>query len=117
MWGVRWADSLTVYQPKYQSRSEVYVRTNLPQRFPKGNFSFLASVRHEYRSAVLIPSGTELRRASGTHAVSGLIEVRLYTATLYWQARNIGGSRNYELPEYLRNRTLNFYGVRWEFWN
>jgi hypothetical protein len=117
LWGVRWTDSVTVYQPMYQSRSEVFVRTNLPKRFPTGNFSFLASLRHEYRSAVLIPSGGMLQRAAGTHAVSGLLEIRLYSAVLYWQARNIGGSRNYELPEYLRNRTLNFYGVRWEFWN
>jgi hypothetical protein len=118
LWGVKWADTIGLYRPQYQARSEAFIQTNLPERFPKGNFGFLLSVRHEYRSASLIPSGPgEVLRASGDHALSSILEIRIATAVVSWQVRNIVGSRNYQSPDYLRPRTINFYGVRWEFWN
>jgi hypothetical protein len=118
LWGVKWADTIGLYRPQYQTRSEAFIQTNLPERFPKGNFGFLLSVRHEYRSASLIPSGPgEVLRASGDHALSSILEIRIATAVVSWQVRNIVGSRNYQSPDYLRPRTINFYGVRWEFWN
>lgn len=118
IWAVKWSDTASLYRPQYQTRSELFIRTSLPQRFPKGNFGFLLSARHEYRSATLIPTGTSaVLRASGLHAVSTLLEIRIATAVVSWQVRNTVGSRNYEAPDYLRPRTTNFYGVRWEFWN
>ena len=77
----------------------------------------LISARHEYRSASLIPSGTELLRAQGERTVSSLIEVRIYDAVISWQVRNVVGTRNYQTANYLMPRTTNFYGVRWNFWN
>ena len=56
-------------------------------------------------------------RAAGDHSLSTLLEVRIATAVISWQVRNTVGSRNYQAPDYLRPRTTNFYGVRWEFWN
>jgi hypothetical protein len=118
IWAVKWKDTLSLYRPQYQTRSEFFVRTSLPNRFPRGNFGFLLSARHEFRSATLIPAGTAgVLRASGSHAISTLLEIRIYTAVVSWQVRNTIGSRNYEAPDYLRPRTTNFYGVRWEFWN
>ena len=117
MWAVQWTDSSRFLRPQYQARSEVFVRTNLPERFPRGNFGFLLSVRHEYRSKVLFPVGTAVLPAAGEHAVSSLLEIRIATAVVSWQVRNVVGSRNYLAPDYLRPRTTNFYGVRWEFWN
>ncbi|HET9425609.1 MAG TPA: TonB-dependent receptor [Gemmatimonadaceae bacterium] len=118
IWAVKWADTASVFRPEYQTRSELFVRTGLPRRFPAGNFGFLLSLRHEYRSATLIPSGPgTVLRASGDHAISSLLEIRIATAVISWQVRNVVGSRNYQAPDYLRPRTINFYGVRWEFWN
>jgi hypothetical protein len=117
VWGVQWLDSSRFLRPQYQSRSELYVRTNLPERFPRGNFGFLFSVRHDFRSQVLFPIGTEVLPAAGEHAFSALLEIRIATAVVSWQVRNVVGSRNYLAPDYLRPRTTNFYGVRWEFWN
>ena len=116
---LRWNDTgAAVYRPKYQTRSELYLRTTLPDRFPDGNFGLLISARHEYRSASLIPSGTStLLRAQGERTVSSLIEVRIYSAVISWQVRNIVGTRNYQIADYLMPRTTNFYGVRWDFWN
>ena len=118
IWGVQWLDSALLMRPQYQTRSELFVRTNLPQRFPRGNFSFLFSARHEYRSATLVPMEPDAALpAAGEHAISTLLEIRIATAVLSWQLRNMVGSRNYQAPDYLRPRATNFYGVRWEFWN
>ena len=117
LWAVQWTDSSRLLRPQYQSRSELFLRTNLPERFPRGNFGFLFSVRHEYRSKVMFPIDSIVLPAAGEHAVTGLLEIRIATATVSWQVRNVVGSRNYLGPDYLRPRTTNFYGVRWEFWN
>ena len=117
LWAVQWTDSSQFMRPKYQARSEVYVRTNLPQRFPRGNFGFLFSVRHDYRSKAFFQIDSASLPAAGEHAVTALLEIRIATAVVSWQVRNIVGSRNYLAPDYLRPRTTNFYGVRWEFWN
>jgi hypothetical protein len=117
VWGVRWQDSAGLMRPQYQTRSEVYVKTGLPQRFPRGNFGLLFSTRHEFRSRTMIPVDGVALPASGEHTLSSLLEVRIQTAVVFWQVRNVVGSRNYQAPDYLRPRTTNFYGVRWEFWN
>ncbi len=115
---LRWNDTAaSAYRPKYQTRSELFVRTTLPGRFPDGNFGLLISARHEYRSASLIPSAGSEFRAQGERTLSSLVEVRIYSAVMSWQVRNIVGSRNYQTAGYLMPRTTNFYGVRWDFWN
>jgi hypothetical protein len=116
---VRWNDTASIYRPKYQTRSELFVSTSLPERFKSNEFSMLISARHEYRSASLIPSGNpaELLRAQGERSISTLLEFRIYSAVVSWQLRNVIGTRNYQTPNYLLPRTVNFYGVRWEFWN
>jgi hypothetical protein len=117
LWAVQWMDSSRLLRPRYQARSELFIRTGLPHRFPRGNFGLLFSVRHDYRSRVMFPIDGGVLPAAGEHAVSSLLEVRIATATVSWQVRNVVGSRNYLAPDYLRPRTTNFYGVRWEFWN
>jgi hypothetical protein len=115
---LRWTDTTAVYRPQYQTRSELIVKTTLPDRFPNGNFGLMLSARHEYRSASLIPTGTATPlRASGSHELETLLEIRIYAAVVTWQVRDVVGTRNYQAPDYLMPRTTNFYGVRWEFWN
>jgi hypothetical protein len=116
---LRWNDTAgSIYRPKYQTRSELFIRTTLPDRFPEGHFGLMVSARHEYRSASLIPSGTSVPlRAQGERTISSLVEVRIYSAVISWQVRNIVGARNYQAADYLMPRTTNFYGVRWDFWN
>lgn len=114
---LKWDDSAAIYRPKYQTRSELFVQTNLLNRFPRGNFGLLFSAQHEYRSASFIPSGAGLLRAQGERSLTSRLEIRIAGAVISWQMRNIGGTRNYEAANYLLPRTTNFYGVRWEFWN
>ena len=65
----------------------------------------------------MFPIDAAMLPAAGEHAVTALLEIRIATAVVSWQVRNMVGSRNYLSPDYLRPRTTNFYGVRWEFWN
>ena len=115
---VKWNDSTGLYRPQYQTRSELYISTSLPNRFPSGNFHLLASAVHEYRSATFFPdSGGVLRRAQGFRTISTLLQVRILSAEVFWNFRNILRERYALVPGYPQPRGSNMYGVRWEFWN
>jgi hypothetical protein len=120
--GIRWQDAGGFYRPQYQTRSQVYIATTLPRRFPSGNFGLLASLQHEYRSDVLFPIAEQgatdaVRGAGGYRVLSGLIEVRILQAVLSYQYRNMLVEDYATVPNYLMPRQTQFYGVRWEFWN
>lgn len=120
--GIRWNDSSGFYRPRYQARSEIYLATNWLSRFPSGNFGVLASLAHEYRSKTLYP----LSQGAGAIAVTSVpdsrvynfhLEIRIVSAVLSYQFRNIRGDPYQLVPGYLMPRLNQFYGVRWEFWN
>jgi hypothetical protein len=120
--GIRWNDSSGFYRPRYQARSEIYLATNWLSRFPSGNFGVLASLSHEYRSKTLYP----LSQDAGAIAVTSVpdsrvynfhLEIRIVSAVLSYQFRNIRGDPYQLVPGYLMPRLNQFYGVRWEFWN
>jgi hypothetical protein len=120
--GIRWNDSSGFYRPRYQTRTEIYLATNWLSRFPSGNFGVLASLAHDYRSKTLYP----LSQAAGAFAVTSVpdsrvynfhLEIRIVSAVLSYQFRNIRGDPYQLVPGYLMPRLNQFYGVRWEFWN
>ena len=121
--GVRWNDSSGFYRPRYQTRTEVYFATNWLSRFPSGNFGFLAAITHEYRSRTLFP--VVLDTTTGLQAVpvpdsriwNFHLEIRIVSAILTYQFRDIRGEPYELVPGYLMPRLNQFYGVRWEFWN
>jgi hypothetical protein len=117
-WGVAWSDSTGLYRPQYQTRSELYIQTNLLDRFPRGNFGLLTSLVHEYRSNTRFAQadGTE-RTAIGYRAISFKLEIRIQTAVVSYQFRNLLQESYAQVPGYLLPRQTQFYGVRWDFWN
>jgi hypothetical protein len=115
--GIQWQDDNGFLRPRYQSRSEIYVSTTLPRRFPSGNFGLLASLLHEYRSHTLFPTATLTDRAGGYRLFSGLLEIRILDAVLTYQYRNLLVEDFETLPGYAMPRQTQFYGVRWNFWN
>jgi hypothetical protein len=116
--GIQWQDEAGLYRPRYQTRSEVYVATTLPRRFPTGNFGLLASLVHEYRSNAFFPDASGgVNVAGGYRILSGLIEIRILQAVLTYQYRNLLIENFVTVPGYLLPRQTQFYGVRWEFWN
>ena len=118
--GVRWDRSDALYRPRYQSRAELYFRTNWLRRFPSGEFGFLLAGVHEYRSNVLFPSTTGAAAVSvapQSRVLSTLLELRLQNAVISWQYRNILVERYEYVPGFVAPRPINYYGVRWDFWN
>ncbi len=115
---VRWNDSLGFYRPRYQTRSELFIRSNFLRRFPTNDFGLTASVVHEYRSGVRFPNAeTGVTSVAGYRTISTLLEIRILTATVSWQFRNVLGERYSQVPTFIMPRQTNFYGVRWEFFN
>jgi hypothetical protein len=115
---VRWSDTTAFYQPRYQTRSEVFISNSFLKRFPSNDFHLLASVVHEYRSGVSFPSaGGAIRTAGGYRTISTLVEVRILSAVVSWQFRNFLGAHYQQVPNFEMPHQTNFYGVRWEFWD
>ena len=79
-----------------------------------------AGVTHEYRSGETFPSelsATEVSKTLGYRTISTLLEIRILTATISWQFRNVLGERYQQFPGFAMPRQTNFYGVRWFFSN
>lgn len=123
-WAIAWNDSTGLYRPRYQTRSELYIQTNLLNRFPRGNFGLLASLAHEYRSNArfaiqpLAAAPTDsVRTVLGSRLLSFKLEIRIQTAVVSYQFRNLLQERYAQVPGFLMPRQMQFYGVRWDFWN
>ena len=117
-WAVRWNDSTGFYRPQYQTRSELYLQTNLLNRFPRGNFGLLGSLAHEYRSnARFAVPGDTVRIAQGFRTVAFKLELRIQTAVVSYQFRNLLQEKYAQVPGFFLPRQTQFYGVRWDFWN
>jgi len=115
IWAVKWNDA-GFYRPQYQTRSEVFVRTKMLDRYPSGNLGIMASFIHEYRSPMRYPTSPGvIRLSSGYRTLSTLLEIRVLNATVSWQFRNFLGERYSLVPSYIMPRQTNFYGVRWDF--
>ena len=117
-WALRWSDSTGLNRPQYQTRAELYLQTNLLQRFPRGNFGLLTSLAHEYRSSTRFAQadGT-VRSAAGFRTLAFKLEIRIATAVVSYQFRNLLQERYAQIPGFIMPRQTQFYGVRWDFWN
>jgi hypothetical protein len=117
-WGIAWDDTAGFYRPRYQSRAELYIQTNLLERFPKGNFGLLTSLAHEYRSSVRFPLPGDSSVSTGhVRTLAFKIEIRIATAVISYQFRNVLQERYELVPGFRMPRQTQFYGVRWDFWN
>lgn len=117
-WAVVWSDSTGLYRPKYQTRSELYIQSSLLNKFPSGNFGILTSLAHEYRSSSRFPvSADTVLTAPGYRLLTFKLEIRIQTAVVSYQFRNLLQERYQQIPGFNMPRQTQFYGVRWEFWN
>lgn len=106
------------YRPQYDVRSQIYVDSDMRARFPSGNLHILLAVTHEYRTQALFPTtGPEPLSSSQYRTWGLLLEIRLLTATLTYQYRNFMDEQYQQVPGFFMPRPLNYYGVRWNFFN
>lgn len=115
---LQWAGGEALYRPQYQTRSDLYIATTLPRRFPSGNFGMLLGVRHQYRGASLFPdAGGGTIRVSGHRTLDAMLEFRIVDAVLSYQYRNLLVADYSMVPQFQMYRQTQYYGIRWYFWN
>ncbi|MGI9044995.1 MAG: Plug domain-containing protein [Gemmatimonadaceae bacterium] len=112
----RW-DSAGFYQPREQARAEINLATRWLSRFPSGNFGLKTAFVYDYRGRVAFPTAGGNRTVPASGIMSGLLEIRILQGVVSYQVRNIA-SENYQIvPDFFMPRTINIYGIRWDFWN
>jgi hypothetical protein len=115
---VNW-ESATAFRPQTEAHTRLWFESNFLGFAPRGNFHVLAALTHDYRTTLYAPSadGAIGQSTLGYSAIGTVLQVRISTATVYWDFRNMTG-HNYEtFPGYLMPRNLSVYGIRWEFWD
>jgi hypothetical protein len=115
-WITHWSNP-AMYQPRYESRTELNYANNFQTRFPTGDFGVKASVAMEYRGRVSFPTSASVVGAGSSRVLSGLLEIRILRAVVTYQHRNILAYQYEIVPGFQMSRVLAIYGVRWEFWN
>ncbi len=115
---IQWS-AVASYRPQTQVRSRLWFESSFLKSFPRGTFHLLVAGTHEYRSAMFVPAGTDPfgQSSQGWSSFGTLLEIRIGTAVISWQTRNMVGVQYETYPGYLMPRLVNVYGVRWEFWN
>jgi hypothetical protein len=114
--GMRY-DSAGVYRPRYETRSRLYLDTDMRARFPSGNLNIILAVTHDYRSEALFPTATGFVESSQYRTWSAELEIRLLTATISFQYRNFLGAEYQQVPGFTMPSITSVYGIRWSFVN
>lgn len=117
---IRW-DVAQFARPRMSVRNEISLVSNWLSQFPKGEFSINARVMHDVRDPVPFfwsdSAGTGQRVANDAQVFSAQLELRIQSATLFYQYRNLTGRAYEQIPGLTMPPAVQIYGVRWEFWN
>ena len=120
---IRW-DGSQYNRPQMHVRTEVALISDWRRRFPRGEFSINARIWHELRGGVPFFYGTavgkstpDVRMTERANVMTGLLELRLQRATLFYQYRNLTGGAYEQIRGITMPPAVQIYGVRWEFWN
>lgn len=115
--GIDWGSEAS-YRPHYQARGELTLETSLLKKFPRHDFHIKAGGVMEYSTAVPFPTTSGIPQVStGAVVLSSVLEIRILQGTIFWQLRNLLGYPYNTVPGYIMPRTVNLYGIRWDFWN
>ncbi len=120
---IRW-DGSQYNRPQMHVRTEVALISDWRRRFPRGEFSINARIWHDLRGGVPFFYGTaagkstpDVRMTERANVMTGLLELRLQRATLFYQYRNLTGGAYEQIRGISMPPAVQIYGVRWEFWN
>jgi hypothetical protein len=105
------------FRPRNEIAGRIYLESDWRSRFPKGDFTIRASFYAEHRGEYTIPlEGGDVVTTSAT-PVTSTLEIRIKSATISWQFRNLFGAAYETVPGFEMPSRLNLYGVRWNFTN
>lgn len=120
---IRW-DGSQYNRPQLHVRTEIALISDWRRKFPRGEFSINARIWHELRGGVPFFYGTaagsstpDIRITERANVVTGLLELRIQRATLFYQYRNLTGGAYEQIRGITMPPAVQMYGVRWEFWN
>ncbi len=116
--GVRWEGS-GAYRPQMEVHGRLGLSTSWLSRFPRDNFHVLAAGTYDHRTPMFFPTATgQVGQTTGPIDVIGArLEIRIESGTVFFQAENTVGKAYETAPGYLMPRRLQYYGLRWDFWN
>lgn len=114
--GVLW-DAPDYYRPQQEIRAKLGLDTEWRSRFPRGEFTIRAFGLFERSGEMLAPLSTGAVTLISANTISTLLEIRVKTATVSWQFRNVMGTQYETVPGHRMPSLLNLYGVRWNFSN
>jgi hypothetical protein len=109
--------SAGIYRPQYETRTRLYVDSDMRARFPSGNLNILLAITHDYRTQSLFPTSTDFLQSSQYRVWSAELEIRLLTATITFQYRNFLAAEYQQVPGFTMPSITSVYGVRWSFIN
>ncbi len=107
------------FEPPHHSRIAARLESRMLTKFRRGVFDLVLQAGLEGWGdgvAGRDRTGKELV-LHGATTVDYLLEIRLVGAVLFWTLRNAGVERYDLLPGYQQARSLQRFGVRWEFTN
>lgn len=115
---VRW-DGSGAYRPQMEVHGALTLDSGFPTRFPRNNFHLLISTQYDHRTSMFFPTKKGLvGTTAGASDVAGLrLEVRIASGTVFYQTENMVGKTYETAPGYMMPKRLQFYGLRWAFWN
>ncbi|MEK6612207.1 MAG: Plug domain-containing protein [Gemmatimonadota bacterium] len=115
---VRW-DGSGAYRPQMEVHSSLTLDSSWPRKFPRGNFHVLAAAMYDHRTPMFFPDATGgVGQSTGPiDVLSARLEFRIMSGTVFIQFNNLVGKVYYTAPGYMMPRMLQYYGLRWEFWN
>jgi hypothetical protein len=109
--------SAGIYRPEYETRTRLYVDSDMRSRFPSGNLNVLLAITHDYRTQALFPTSEDFLQSSQYRVWSAELEIRLLTATISFQYRNFLAAEHQQVPGFTMPSITSVYGVRWTFIN
>lgn len=110
-------ESAGIYRPQWETRSRLYLDTDMRAKFPSGNLNIVLAVTHDYRSQALFPTADGFVESSQYRLWTAELELRLLTATITFQYRNFLGAEYQQVPGFTMPNITSIYGIRWNFIN
>ncbi len=115
---IRW-DQAQYERPRMAVHSELALISSWLSRFPRGQFGINTRIIYDMRAGVPFywGAGVEPIASLPSHVVTGLLEIRIQSMTLFYQYRNLTGQDYEQFPGLTMPPAVQMYGMRWEFWN
>jgi hypothetical protein len=117
---VRW-NTGQFNRPRSTVHAELAVVTDWRKRFPKGEFGLNTRLMYDRRDGVPFNYGTagapDTRVTEAAQVVTGLLEIRIQQATVFYEYRNLTGGAYEQIRGITMPPAVQLYGMRWIFFN